>query len=362
MRLAWFVTPHGFGHAARTAAILEEVFERFREIEVELWSWLPEWFWRDALRGRYRLRAFPVDVGIVQRSPVAEDPWATFQCLENWWLREVKPRWGELMRALERSRVQAVVADIAPLGVELAHAVGLPALLVENFTWDWIYEGFVEQVPGLRVWMERFRRSVELADRHWAIEPYGPPKQNPSIEVLPPIARRLRSSREAVRARLGVAPGQALVVVSFGGISAPPPPTSKTCSGQSVFAVVGSVPTERWEGMFRFLPHRCPIYHPDLLHAADLWVGKPGYSSVVELARAGTRALLVPRPGFPESEFLERWLQETVPVGRLEVNSLYDGSWVETALAWLEKPPGRPREISGASEAARRLLRWLEEL
>ena len=73
LRFAWFVTPHGFGHAARTAAIVEALGSRLPELEVELWTSVPRWFFAESLTVGYRYRELACDVGLVQRSPVEED-------------------------------------------------------------------------------------------------------------------------------------------------------------------------------------------------------------------------------------------------------------------------------------------------
>ncbi len=360
MRLAWFVTPHGFGHAARAAAVIEEMLLLEPEVELDLWTWVPAWFWRTTLpETAYRIRAFPVDVGMIQRSPFLEDPQATVARLESWWLEEVKPRWHSFLEELKRSGVQAVVADIAPLGLELARAAGLPAVLVENFTWDWIYQAHVEGAPGLAPWLERFQKALEGAQLRLAVEPACPSSVQSPRTPVPPVARKLRSCREAVRVRLGVPEGVPLILVSFGGVPCPSPRTLASLEGRAVVAVVGAAPVESWEGSWRYLPHRCPVYHPDLLHAADLWVGKPGYSTVVEVARSGSRALLIPRPGFREGAVLESWLRERLPVRMLDLSTLEDGSWLETALEWLELPAGTPTRAPGAREVAQTVLSWL---
>lgn len=353
MRLAWFVTHHGFGHAARTAAILEELARRDRGLEVTFWSEVPEWFWRESLPARLvRLRPCPADLGTIQRTPFEEDPAATLEALETWWSRRVEPFRAEWVEELRKSRSDAVVCDIAPLGLELGRAAGLPTVLVENFTWDWIYEGLEERAPGLGRWIERFRLAFEMAQDRLALEPHC--GAAPGAFRIPPVARPVRVPKEAIRERLGVSRGQPLVVVSFGGFPWAPTVTRRDPpAGAGVVVVVGAAERESWQGRWRLLPHRCPVPHPDLIHASDLWVGKPGYSTVVEVARAGSRALLLPRPGFREAEPLAKWLAGSVPVGSLDPEELRSGTWLERVASWLEQPRGVPREAPGASEAAR---------
>jgi len=38
-----------------------------------------------------------------------------------------------------------VICDIAPMGIRVARAAGVPSVLIESFTWDWIYRGYAVQ-------------------------------------------------------------------------------------------------------------------------------------------------------------------------------------------------------------------------
>ncbi len=46
---------------------------------------------------------------------------------------------------LRRDGVDLVVTDVAALPCAAAAAAGIPAVILSNFTWDWIYEGFLEE-------------------------------------------------------------------------------------------------------------------------------------------------------------------------------------------------------------------------
>ena len=56
------------------------------------------------------------------------------------------------------------MCDISPLGLMVAERAGLPSVLVENFTWDWLYAPLVAQDPAFGPivdWMRaRFARQA----------------------------------------------------------------------------------------------------------------------------------------------------------------------------------------------------------
>lgn len=357
LRFAWFVSPHGFGHAARSAAILEALGRRAPAIEVDLWTSVPEWFFAESLTVPFRYRELRCDVGLVQRSPIEEDLPASLAALTSFWDDAERHRIDEVAGAVRADGVACVVADIAPFGLDVARAAGLPSVLIENFTWDWIYEPLVADEPRFAEWVERLSAKFRGADLHLQLEPCCWPVAGAA--VVPPVARRPRADRATVAARLGLPPGDAVVLVSLGGVEhrlANLEPL--TALSGVTFVVPGASAEERREGNLRLLPHHSPIHHPDLVAAADVVVGKLGYSTVAEILAAGSRVLYVPRPGFRESAVLERYVGERLPAAAITQAELESGAWVDRLSALLDRPRAAPRPAEGALAAADLIAGW----
>jgi len=350
-RLALFVSPHGFGHAARSCAVLEALGERVPGLELDIWTTVPEWFFRESLSAPFRYRPLACDVGLVQKSPVEEDLGATVAVLERWWSAAEKLHLREVAAALVADRCDLAVCDIAPLGLVAAREAGVPSVLMENFTWDWIYEPLVAAAPGLAPWVERLRSWFALADLHLQLEPVCHPVAEAIL--IPPVARAPRRGRDDVRARLGVGASEVLVLVSLGGV-AHRLERLELLAGRPgvVFVLPGAAEEERWDRNLRLLPHHSPVHHPDLVAAADLVVGKLGYSTVAEAVAAGSRVLYVPRPGFRESAVLERYLAERLPAEAIDWGELESGKWVARVDTLLARSRQRPSSAPGAAVAA----------
>ena len=122
--------------------------------------------------------------------------------------------------------------------------------------------------------------------------------------------------------------------------------------------IPGASVEERWEGNLRLLPHHSPVYHPDLVGAADVVVGKLGYSTVAESVSAGRRMLYVPRPGFRESAVLERYVGERLPTAAVALCELENGRWVERLPELLERPGAQVGARTGAAVAADLVAGW----
>ena len=143
-RVAWFISPHGFGHAARAAAVMEALRKKRPRIEFEIFTRVPEWFFEDSLTGPFNYHPLVTDVGLVQETALREDAARTLERLDQF--LPFEPILVErLAREVRQLECRCVICDIAPLGIAVAHQAGIPSVLVENFTWDWIYETH----PGL---------------------------------------------------------------------------------------------------------------------------------------------------------------------------------------------------------------------
>lgn len=416
LRLAVFVSPHGFGHAARAAAILEALHEalaaRGRRLEATLYTSVPRWFFAESLPASpsfsLSYRELVCDVGLVQRSAVEEDLPATVERLERFWTEARSVHLRDLLSELRVARADAVLCDIAPLGLLAAREAGLPAILVENFTWDWIYEPLVEREPRFAPWVDRMRELFALADLHLQAEPVcaplppspteaalaetpppapsstSPAESPPSTESLfalssssnkevssldrtatsvvrvPPIARRPRSAPRAVRERLGVAPDRPMILVSMGGVRWRFASFDAwRATNDFDFVVPGGAESEERRGNVVLLPHHSPVHHPDLVAAADVVVGKLGYSTVAEAHAAGARFLFPPRAGFREHPVLAEFVGRTLPAEEISLAELASGAWVDRLPALLARRRPAATPSAGAAAAAAAILDFL---
>jgi UDP:flavonoid glycosyltransferase YjiC (YdhE family) len=349
-RIAAFVTPHGFGHAARTAAVLEALAGRVAGLEIEIWTTVPEWFFAESLRSPFELVPGPFDVGFVQASPVEEDLDATVRALDAF-ERDAEARAHRAADRMRRAGVDLVLADQCPLGLEAARRAGVRSILMESFTWDWIYEPLLERAPRLAFHRQLCRERLETAGEWIQLEPVCAPR--PGSPRSPPVARVPRADRATVRQRLRIGEGERLVLVSLGGVEYRLRELRSLARERGcVFVVPGGADRETHEGNLRLLPHHSPVHHPDLVAAADLLVCKLGYSTVAEAWAAGTPLAYLPRPGFRESGPLAAFVARELPARELAAGSLDDGSWIEAVRELLAAPRPEPRRSGGAEGVA----------
>jgi UDP:flavonoid glycosyltransferase YjiC (YdhE family) len=354
--IAFFVSPHGFGHATRAAAVMAAIQECRPDVRCEVFTSAPAWLFTESLSGPFGYHDLHTDVGLVQVTPLEEDPRETLAALDTFY--PLRPeRVEDLARQLVDLECRLVVSDIAPLGIAVGRRAGLPAVLQENFTWDWIYAAYELDVPAIGRHMAYLRGLFAAADFHIQTEPICRPGR-PDL-VTAPVSRTARLPREQQRRALGLAGDVPAVLVSMGGLAQDHPALSRLGDFPSVrFLVPSQVPEVVTRDNVTFLPWSGGFFHPDLIQAADAVVTKLGYSTLAEAYCAGTPCGYVTRPRFPECCPLEAFAEMHRQGVAIGPETFANGGWVaclEELLA-LPRMSGRP---SGAGQAAAFLLEIL---
>ncbi len=371
-KLAYVVSSHGFGHAARSCAIIDALRRLDDGLDIEIWSAVPGWFFSDSLQRPTPLHRQVTDLGLVQRDALEEDLTATLQALPEW-VPSPEGRLTRLLASFRQRGISHVVCDISPLGLDAAKAGAYPCALVENFTWDWIYRGYAADEPALLPFADRLEESFAAAELRLQLEPMCAPRAG--ALACPPVSRQPRLDRRALREKLGVPLDAPMVLVTMGGIEwdyaaleerlrqldGGPASAGKPRPDGPWLVIPGSCEVPEVRGRLVRLPHHSNFYHPDLMHAADAVLGKLGYSTIAEAWRAGIPFAYIPRRRFPESPPLQAWVAGHLPSLRISPQDFATGRWLEE-LPHLLSLPRRDRTspaVDGAAVAAHHLLDWI---
>ena len=344
--IAFAISSHGFGHAARASAVMESLLEAEPEVQLEVFTGVPPWFLTDWLpRASITVHPEVVDIGLVQSDALTIDFEASIERL-NAYVDAAPGLIRHLANRFVAVGADLVIADIAPVALEAAGHAGLPSILIENFTWDFIYSGLQGADPKQTDALQRVSDVLATwnarASLHIQVEPCC--HAVTSALQVPVVARRPRTPRSAVRQALGVSEEADLALVTMGGIPWHRATTSpRVATAHNVSTSLGPVtridgvasgtaglfvvmasdsPTIERQGSVIWLPHRSGFYHPDLVAAADVIVAKLGYSTVAETATSGRGLAYVPRPDFPESPHLEAWAVAHLATERIESTDL----------------------------------------
>lgn len=356
--LAFFVSSHGYGHAARAAAVMAEIRARFPAYRIHIFTQTPSWFFRDSLRQPFRYHSLKTDIGLVQDTPLHEDLPATIEQLNHF--LPFDQEWiGQLAQQLRQEHCRLILCDISPLGIAVASAAGIPSVLIENFTWDWIYEGYLAEAPGLRPYIDYLRQTFAQASYRIQTEPVCDYQSNANL-ITNPVARKPRQPVERVRRRLGLNGAAAVVMITMGGIPEQFEFLARlTEFPQFQFVIPGGSEQFERRGNLALLPHHSNFYHPDLIHASDAVVGKAGYSTIGETYHAGIPFGYISRPRFRESEKLTRFIETRMQGFEIPSAEFENGLWAGRLHQLIALPRLQRAERNGAEQIADFLLQLL---
>jgi hypothetical protein len=324
---------------------MNAIARTYSNVHFEIFTRVPVWFLQQSFDPgvRFDYHEVQTDVGFVQSSSMVEDYGATIEALGR-----LYPLSSELVSEiasfLSSRAVGVVLCDISVLGIEAAYKAGIPSVLIENFTWDWIYSGYVDVEPRFARFIDYLGPLYGQATLRVQAEPVC--RRSNDVAVVSPIARRRRAAEGVVRELLGITSDATVVLCSMGGIAGKFSFVSRFESQPDVvFVLAGCEPSCDLPRNVKAIPHRSDFYHPDVVATADAVVGKVGYSTVAEAYFGRTQFLYVPRPLFAESEVMERFVQAELCGCPIAPDCYEDGSWIEDLPHTLEPPDQSPSRI-----------------
>ncbi|MBN1521115.1 MAG: hypothetical protein JW928_01175, partial [Candidatus Aureabacteria bacterium] len=353
MIAGYFVSPHGFGHAARAASVMLAMRELDPETGFEIFTEVPEWFFTDSLRGPFGYHPLLTDIGLVQLTPLKEDLSATLRALDEF-LPFKKSHVKSIADKVKDLGCRVIVSDISPLGLVVAREAGIPGVLVENFTWDWIYQVYAREEERLDRHAAYLKSRFLMADYHVQTEPVCL-KTDPDITV-PPISRARRTSSEEIRKALDLSPDAKVVMITMGGV----PEKNHFLERledfpEATFLIPGGSTEKMRRNNLVLLPFHSDFFHPDLIHASDAVVGKAGYSTLAEVFAAGIPFAYIIRPMFRESDVLDSFMRKNMEGFAVTGEDYSSGEWMKS-LPRLLSLPRKERQTGGAKPAAEFIL------
>jgi hypothetical protein len=253
----------------------------------------------------------------------------------------------------------------------------VPSVALGNFTWDWIYEGYPQQVAAAPDLLPAIRSAYATASVALRLPMCGGfAAMQPVTRDIPFVARHSRRDPADVRAGLRLPEGRPLVLMSFGGhgladldtrpLAAAAGYTFITTdmSSPTADSCGGGPPANSVDGSLVRLSDR-QIYqagyrYEDLVRAADVVVTKPGYGIIAEAIANDTAILYTERGSFAEYDVLVRSMPRFARCRFIDQADLLAGRLERDLDRLLGQPP--PPEVpatDGAEIAAGVILDYV---
>ena len=347
-KIAFFISPHGFGHAARAASVMEAMAEIESSILFDIFTTVPAWFFNHAGRFDFRYHSLFTDIGLVQMSPFQEDLPATVQHLKNF-LPFDQAQIAPVAEKIRHMQSELVICDIAPMGILIAGEAEVPSVLIENFTWDWIYQGYEE--AGMNEFSQYLQSIFAKATYHIQTQPVCKPA--PVDFTAPPASRKIKTPSGEIRQRLGLAENSKVIMITAGGVPKSYGFIEKLKSQTAThFIIPGASESVDIQDNLILLPENSEFFHPDLINASDTVIGKVGYSTIAEVYHAGIPFGYSARTNYRESGPLVTFIEHKMQGFRIGQSEFNNGDWINRIADLLALPRVERKTSNGADQIA----------
>jgi hypothetical protein len=337
------ITNHGFGHAARTAALVGEIQRRLPTVRAIITTTAPRWLIASYLPQEFVYRPYSYDVGVIQVDSLQMNLPATLSAWQN-----IRSREEEIIdreaKFLREQGVDLVLADVPPLAGAIARRANVPCWAVTNFGWDFIYRDWGAEFAALTTWIGQ---GYGACDRLFRLPLHEPLERFPNILDAGLTGGQPRFGAAELRSQLDFHyPAAQTALLVFGGLGLQDIP----------YETVLQFPDWQFLTFDRAAPPLPNLRHipdptgeagchyrpVDLFPLCGLVVSKPGYTTYAEAMLADLPVATIPRTGFAESAVIQAGLQDYSWHQIIESAEFFQGNW-----DFLRQPMLPPRRGTG---------------
>lgn len=325
------ITAHGFGHATRTAALINQLLAIDADILPIFATTAPRWLIEKYVHHHFLYRPRALDVGVVQSDSLTMDLPATDRKLV-----ELRAQADAIVRAeadfIRLNRVRLVFADMPPLACAIAKAADVPCWMAGNFGWDFIYRAFGDAFAAHADWIADLYGQCERLFRlpfHEAMAAF------PCREDVGLTGGDAALSAEDLRQQLGLDRDRPTVLLTFGGLGVDALP----------YENLAAYPDWQFVTLDRDVPELPNLtrldgqqWRPvDVMPACTQVAIKPGYGTISEALKVGVPLRCLTRTGFAEAPILLDGIRQYARHQILSQAQVFDRAW-----DWLDEPLSAP--------------------
>jgi hypothetical protein len=238
------------------------------------------------------------------------------------------------LQFIQANGIEKIVADVPYLAGDIAAAAGVPCIGIGNFTWEWIYQPYLETVPGTELLREMMRSTYNKMATFCRL----PFHHEEGFEIfrnlqdVPLVVRQPKKTRDEVLHALGLPEKDSrpkVLVGMRGRLAAGALQTAAMASSDLLFLYLDDQETVDAPNAKSVQLGHYGITYPDLLGASDIVVSKYGYGIVSDCAANRKPMLVPPRTDFREDEVFRRQASQYIPIAAISRTDFHSGNWRE---------------------------------
>ena len=342
--ICFYISDYGYGHASRDIAIIREILNEFKDIQIYIKTDGPFQFVRQSLpQKNVEVIRTRNDVGVVFKDKsVTVDKERTKKMLNEW-----LALWDDYIRNeksfCETHKINLILSDITPQPFIVVDELNIPGIAISNFTWHFIFYHLFGDTPAT----ERIKEAYQHAGLALVL-PFNEEmnffRKKKEISL---VSREITVDRYGMRKKCGVSDTELLVHVGV-GLSFDPSYMGgmKKIDIPNVKFLVSFNAELPFENVIRIPNNETEAQN--YIAMCDLVVSKAGYGIVSEAIRAKVPMFLLKRDGFKEDEMTGNKV-EALGIGQfISEKSFLDGDWIDRlneVKSWGERFDNLPKSF-----------------
>ncbi len=337
MKVAIYISNHGYGHATRMQALAQELtrYGIFCHIRTNR----PEFLFETLDDQFYQYGDVTLDEGMIH---------------ENWWTIDYPATREKLIRRyndseeivasevefLTNENIDLVIGDIPPLAFEIAHRAKVFSIAISNFDWHYIYRKVFRNDPEIAAVLDRIEDMQRKADIAFRL-PFSDDESLIGFRRVVEkgiLARSLPKLREKFCREHDIDPDDLIVRIAFGGEGGNPIDMDRLLHVPAVTVLTNDQHGEDHDN-YRALSGEQAF--TEALGATDVIITKLGYSTLAELTQMGIFLIYSFREDYPENIVLKHGLDGYSRKIRVPLDRIGNADWrslLEEAKSRLNEP------------------------
>ena len=322
--LTYYISGHGYGHYARSIPVLRRLVADFK---VYIKSEIQEPLFTKFLDAHYWPQS--VDTGCKHSTSLAVDSEETFKCFkdfQNSSLLETEKLW------LQENQIALVLSDVASMPLKAAHDLGIPSILIGNFTWHDIYN----HLPGAdkhKQLLQGLEEEYRCADLHILPQCHLPPLQGKKSKEVGFLAQKGQDIRKDIEKHLDISFSDKTLIFIYLGEHGTNSVLWENLAQHEDCLYLTRDPIEQSVPGLHILDDRFDF--PDLIASVDMVCTKGGYSTLGSAFASHKPVITCERHDFYEFEAIREYLLKTQTGVIIADEDFYQGNWqaaIKTAL------------------------------
>lgn len=293
MRIAYYISSHGFGHISRSYEVIKRLLSKDSISKIYVIS-KRNYFIKDTHEKLVFIDK-QFSPGLIQKTSLDIDYISSIKALQNFYSKK-EELLEEEVHFLKTNKIDRIISDADSFPFYCAIKTRIPSIFIGNFTWDFIYKGFIKYHSDYQSIAEFFAEFYSHCSKGLILPFNCPISSIQKLTYIPLVGRTSLKDKNTARREFGFTDDKKYILFSFGAYG-----LSETLFNFNLLDPSCILVTSGYDGLFHeSVMHLDKAYYPDVLKACDYVLTKPGYGILSEAYNCQTPILYTSRGDFPE--------------------------------------------------------------